>query len=105
MEKVEKVMRKKLMKDIKLKNGGAPLLKGTYVEVSPIDGNPFACSVLYEGRTYILRINSVFSRPSMATFLKWEETGIYKSVGGKKVEPDGYDPEGFPSWGLVLSIC
>ena len=42
--------------------------------------------------------------PSMNTLEKWSNDGIAKSVAGKKVEPDGYDSEGFPSWLICLGM-
>jgi hypothetical protein len=40
--------------------------------------------------------------PSEKTMLKWDSDGFCKSVGGKKVEPDGWDSEGTPSWMILL---
>ena len=40
--------------------------------------------------------------PSIKKLEKWSSDGIAMSVGGKKVEPDGIDPDGMPSWLLVL---
>ena len=41
--------------------------------------------------------------PSMRSLEKMAD-GIAKSVLGKRVEPDGYDPYGSPSWLLVVGI-
>ena len=49
-------------------------------------------------------IGKVVSVPGMRSLEKWTFDSVCKSVGGKKVEPDGYDPNGYPSWLLVMSI-
>lgn len=42
--------------------------------------------------------------PSMKTLMKQSFDCIAKSVTGKKVEPDGFGPDGSPSWILVLGL-
>lgn len=42
--------------------------------------------------------------PSIRTLFNWSNTGIAKSVTGKKCEPDGYGNDGSPSWMLVLGV-
>ncbi len=42
--------------------------------------------------------------PSMNTLEKWSNDGVAKSVTGARVEPDGYGPDGSPSWLLVLGF-
>jgi hypothetical protein len=42
--------------------------------------------------------------PSLSTMEKWSDDGIARSVQGQKVEPDGFDGDGFPSWMLVVGI-
>jgi hypothetical protein len=34
----------------------------------------------------------------------WALDGVVKSVGGKNVEPDGFDEKGWPSWTLALGL-
>ncbi len=43
-----------------------------------------------------------FKEPSLRTLEKWSSDGIAKSVTGHRVEPDGYGPDGSPSWLLVM---
>ena len=52
------------------------------------------------------RLDSYFGIkiPSMKTLEKWSEEGYAKSVGGKTVEPDGWDSEGTPSWMILLGM-
>lgn len=42
--------------------------------------------------------------PSTNTLMKYDFNGVAKSVTGKRVEPDGYGPDGSPSWLLVLGL-
>lgn len=42
--------------------------------------------------------------PSLNTLEKWSNDGIARSIGGAKVEPDGVDSNGFPSWFIVMGI-
>lgn len=45
-----------------------------------------------------------FKVPSMAALEKYSDDGIAKSMLGNKVEPDGYDDMGSPSWLLVVGV-
>jgi hypothetical protein len=45
-----------------------------------------------------------FKNPSLNTLEKWSSEGISKSMLGNRVEPDGYDSEGSPSWLLVAGL-
>lgn len=84
-------------------------------------GLPNTCGKLYtlkEGVTleqFIQRcheLNSVTKgflfkackKPGMRSLEKWTFDSVCKSVGGKTVEPDGYDINGYPSWLLVCGI-
>lgn len=42
--------------------------------------------------------------PSLATLERYSDDGIAKSVFGEKVEPDGWDAHGSPSWLLVAGV-
>lgn len=42
--------------------------------------------------------------PSFKVMEKWSDDGVAKSVFGNRVEPDGWDHEGSPSWLLVLGM-
>ncbi len=45
-----------------------------------------------------------FKEPSVRTLEKWSQDGVAKSVTGHRVEPDGYGPDGSPSWLLALGL-
>jgi hypothetical protein len=100
-------MKKRLFKDIHLKSGKT-LPKGLYVEVEPI--NEFTCKVLSDIespgflKTYFFKYTSVFPAPSQAQLVKWMMNMNAKTPAGKTVEVDGFDPEGFPSWLIILHI-
>lgn len=55
-------------------------------------------------KPYSVRIQSAFKAPSIKVMEKWSDDGIAKSIGGKRVEPDGYDENGLPSWMLILGL-
>jgi hypothetical protein len=42
--------------------------------------------------------------PQPKTLRKWSQDSVCKSLLGHKVEPDGYDHHGAPSWSLVLGL-
>lgn len=42
--------------------------------------------------------------PSIKTLERQYMDGIVKTCTGKRVEPDGYGPDGSPSWLLVLNM-
>jgi hypothetical protein len=43
-------------------------------------------------------------QPSESTLMKWDNDGYSKSVMGQRVEPDGHDEYGSPSWLLVMGL-
>ena len=90
-------------KEIKLKDGST-LPKGLPVTFQK--DLPSRCFVQREDRQepYRVRVTSAFKAPSIATMQKWDNEGFCKSIGGKKVEPDGFDCDGTPSWMLALSL-
>ena len=95
-------MKKKLWKDVKLKDGTI-LPKGIVVTVTP--GTLDIANVITpEGRELKLLYRSVFRPPSVRQLEKWEWDGYCMTPSGKKVEPDGHDSEGYPSWLRILGI-
>lgn len=46
-----------------------------------------------------------FKAPSVKTMEKWDwDKGGCKTPAGTMVEPDGVDPDGWPSWMLIMGI-
>jgi hypothetical protein len=103
-------MKKFLKRDLKVKKLDRELRAGTEVEVSfprEYDGRV----VSYEaGGVRILSRSESLGRtidikiPGEKALAKWDSEGYSKSVGGKVVEPDGWDNNGMPSWLLVLGL-
>jgi hypothetical protein len=60
------------------------------------------CVVTIEGRTFKTAWQNVIKQPGEKTLEKASYDGFCRSIGGKKVEPDGWDEHGFPSWLLAL---
>jgi hypothetical protein len=99
-----------LYKDLIMRSG-IVLPKGTKAQISPIKGQndinaSTLCNLFVDGydNVFKARYTSVCKQPSVTSLMRWSEDGICKSIGGKKVEPDGYDPDGFPSWLLVTGF-
>ena len=106
-------MKKKLLRDVKLKTG-VEFRVGQMMELSfdvkhtngrpwpgvlkatADDGNSFITSQFFN--------NFGLKPPTIKTMEKWSEAGIARSVYGKKVEPDGYDVLGSPSWLIVMGM-
>lgn len=89
----------KTQKEVKLKTGEI-VPKGTTVTEWKVNGLDSLCR-LATGN--IVRVKSVFKEPSLATLEKWSD-GVSKAVDGARVEPDGYSPDGAPSWLLVCGL-
>ncbi len=45
-----------------------------------------------------------FKKPSLSTMERWSNDGVAKTVTGDRTEPDGYGPDGAPSWLLALGL-
>ena len=67
----------------------------------------YLCEIPHESRPaqpYRVRVQSAFRAPTVATTEKWVNDAVARSVLGKRVEPDGHDENGSPSWLLVLGL-
>ena len=100
-----------LKKDLKFKDG-SEIRKGEKGTLRFNEGNPGLATVDFESRKGTRlsssKLSDYFGRPftkepSMASLERMSD-GIAKSVTGKTVEPDGYGPDGSPSWLLVLGF-
>ena len=106
-------MKKKLLRTVTLKSG-LEFKVGTMMELTfkcvHSNGSPWPGMVRAtdeNGKQFVtenLFNNFGFKPPTIKTMEKWSESGIARSVFGKKVEPDGYDSEGSPSWLLVMGL-
>lgn len=50
------------------------------------------------------KFTGLIKAPSLRNLQKQDWNGIVKTVTGQRVEPDGYGPDGSPSWMLVLGL-
>jgi len=93
----------KTQKEIKLKDGST---LPTGLPVTFIAGKDSRCLVHSPAHPEALqvRITSAFKAPSMKSLERWNWDGICKTPTGKRVEPDGYGPDGSPSWLLVFGL-
>lgn len=89
-------------KDIKMKDG-TTVAKGATVVF--VEGSSSRCLVTGSRlEPYRVKVTSAFKAPSIWTLQKWENEGFCKSICGEKVEPDGHDHHGSPSWMLALGL-
>ena len=121
---IEESVRRKFIRDLKLKNGDA-IPKGTSVEVKFLgkknSAGETACYLHPDytgksGRNYMMKpvkypiiilhktISGFGKPPSMGRVEKMIDSGVATTPTGKRVEPDGFGPDGSPSWLLVLGI-
>lgn len=96
----------KLIKNVTLKDG-TTYDKGISGEVHFDLKNPSYCALVLNGRSISARSSVALTligkkAPTVKTMEKWSFDGVAKSVGNKSVEPDGWDPNGNPSWLLIL---
>jgi hypothetical protein len=78
--------------DVKTKSGGTAQ---NCVSVNTADGR----RIITDG---LKRMG--FRVPTIQTMNKWIRDGVAKSVFGERVEPDGIDEHGSPSWILFLGL-
>lgn len=101
------------LKDFKNSKKGIFIPKGTQVEVTYKDNGRFhilnlktkdgiTMATLAQNASKTLR--GFIKEPSLSMLEKWDSEGYSKSLLGKKVEPDGYDSNGMPSWLLVMGM-
>lgn len=96
-------MQKTLYRDIPLKSGEI-LTKGTKVTVKPIPGVDRGCVINNGSRDYKIPYTYVFRKPSDNCLMESVSDGVCSTPAGNRVEPDGHDSDGFPSWLLILGM-
>lgn len=93
-------------------NSGDVIPAGTEVSVRPIRhktenrSHPTLCIVSYNDKDYKCRYESVFEPPSEDAIggMVFDRTNCMSVAGHDNIEPDGHDPDGFPSWLMALGI-
>jgi hypothetical protein len=93
----------KASKDLSLKDGST-ILKGTLIEFVRPGDLPTVGIWNVNGVERKMRYRSIIRKPSMESLEKWSDDGICNSVFGARVEPDGYGPQGEPSWLLAMGL-
>lgn len=106
-------MKKKLLRDVTLESGHkfrAGQMMELSFDVKHTDGRPWAQllrATADDGTSFITPNffnNFGLKPPTFKTATKWMNDGVARSVFGKKVEPDGYDSDGSPSWLIVMGL-
>ena len=97
-----------LLRPVTLKSGGA-FPQGERFAIAfdktPVGSLFMTATHVTSGVSFKTRHFSTFFRaPSVATMEKWMDSGIARTVTGDKTEPDGYGPDGAPSWLLALGM-
>lgn len=96
-------MNAKTEKAIKVKSGEI-LPKGSRVSFVG-ESAPHVCLVTGQRpEPYRVRITSAFRAPSIEALEEQSNDGVCDSILGERVEPDGYDEHGSPSWLLALQM-
>lgn len=96
-------MNAKTEKEIKTKSGEI-LPKGSPVTFLG-EKAPHLCLVQgNRAEPYKIRITSAFESPSMEELEEQSNDGVCDSILGERVEPDGYDEHGSPSWLLAMQL-
>lgn len=96
-------------KEIKFKSGDI-IPSGIEVDVLPLRhktekrSHPFKCVILHNGKTYGSNYTSVIKPPSESEIEDMMFDSVCPSINGHNVEPDGFDPDGFPSWLQAVGI-
>lgn len=90
---------------------GLRIPNGTDIEIRFSKTHPSNAFFFYDGRWRVLSVQTLWKKvsgigkpPSPNTMMKWDMDGVAKSVLGRKVEPDGWDQNGSPSWILAMGL-
>jgi hypothetical protein len=101
-------MKRKTLRLVKLKESATEIPQGTECEIE-FKTNPSGFAFMrvspvgfpvFNTRSFTL----FFEAPSERTLGNWVTSGIARTVTGDKTEPDGYGPDGAPSWLLALNL-
>ena len=89
-------------RELKMKDG-TTVPKGCPVQF--IKDKPWLCYVQGERHdAYRVRVKNAFNPPSVEELEEAVSDGACDSVLGNRVEPDGWDSDGSPSWLLALGL-
>lgn len=93
-------------------NSGDIIPAGVEVNIRPLrhktenKSHPTKCILNYNGKDYGCRYTSVIQQPSddVIEGMVFDRTNCQSVAGYDNIEPDGFDPDGFPSWLMALGI-
>jgi hypothetical protein len=104
------------LRDLKYSKSGITIPTGTTINIFFSEKNTRQAKFVFNGATLGLRIDNLHKTvkgtkgvkfrpaPSLKTLEKQNFDGVCTTVTGHRVEPDGFGPDGTPSWNLVLGI-
>ena len=91
---------------IKVMSSVVPGAERDAMEVTIAEGTELAPGVVADENLVFKtgKFRLFFKAPTMRTIERWNDTGVAKTVTGKRTECDGYGPDGSPSWMLALGM-
>jgi len=97
----------KTRREVKLKTGQI-IPKGSEFSLvfgQDPNGSPYVTATANDGTHFKTRhFTTFFKEPTLEEMEEWVNDGIAETVNGDRTEPDGYGPDGAPSWLLALGI-
>ena len=93
----------KTIQPLNLKDGGH-IPQGSTIQFVRHSESDHIGVFSYNGRELEMQYRKVIKNPSDRSLEKWTIDSVCKSVFGNNVEPDGYGPEGEPSWLLAVGL-
>ena len=102
-------MNKTTIAEIKFRDVTIPAIPiGTTLQLAWEKDRPTSFFINWAERKLFLSNNSLpkfgVKLPGMRSLEKWGMDSVCKSIGGKRVEPDGWDENGTPSWLLAMGL-
>lgn len=103
------VKQNKLKASLKLKDGTS-YAAGLSAVVAFVGNGSTLATLTIGGRTFRIRASKLckyvtgFDRPSQQDLEEWSEDSGCETISGDWVEPDGWGPDGAPSWLLALGL-
>jgi len=75
-----------------------------FTHIYKVGSSSDAMKMIVQTKNLYLYVKGASKPPSLSSLERMVEDGVSKSVLGKRVEPDGTDEYGSPSWLLVLGM-
>ena len=101
----------KVKKDVRLKSGDViptgeevKITFTNYGRILEVESSSLGRTVKIPTTSGYRYFSKFINPPSVGTMEKWVSDGIAKTVTGHRTEPDGFGPDGSPSWLLVIGV-